>query len=461
MFEKLFRKGKTPTKDEIAKILNASPEALSQFEEQYRAAELKETPPDAPFVSPSVHSAAADTEDIINRIVSELLSETKGIRVKNGKAEPLSFTALSESAAPVTMEEISSLPEPDRPQLTGSLMKRDISEYCAPMLVKFLLDYRKGKDPKERTLDYHMFRQGLDIQDLDPLMYAMLGANPTSMSHWLPALCRANSGRDFFKIPDTTVIRVPLTLLQLSRLGYETLTHTTLEIADRYCRTAFDLKDDGDYFLKTGVFSNKFDFRNCRIRGEEIRDAGQYLLYISSAAVEMASPLNQPSMYGAATTNEWVVREFISDPESDLTIYHGLPLRTEYRVFIDTDTDRVIGIAPYWDPETMRHRFGNCSDKNDPDMVHDYITYSANEEKLMKRFHDNADTVRSRVEEILPALDLKGQWSLDVMQSGEDFYLIDMAPIGVSALRQYVPKELVHEADNWIPDLSKTERRQK
>ena len=451
-----LKKNRTMSRDEIASLLKTSPEALSEFEKQYRAVEMTETEPSAPFMAPSVHSVSETTEDIIERIVSELLSVTDGIRATDGKAEDLSFRSLSgDHRAPVTMEEILSLPEPDRPQLTGSLMKRDMSEDCAPFLVHFLSDFMKEKDPEKRKLCYHMFRQGLDIQDLDPLMYAMLGANPTSMSHWLPALCRANSGRGFFKIPDTTVIRVPLPLLQLSRLGYETLTHTTLEIADRFCRTAFGLKDDGDYFLKTGIFSNKFDFRNCRIRGKEIRDAGQYLLYISTEAVMMASPMNQPSVYGAATTNEWVVREFISDPDSDLTIYHGLPLRTEYRVFIDTDTDRVIGIAPYWDPETMKHRFGHCSDSSDPDMIHDYITYSANEEKLMKRFCGNADTVRSRVEEILPALDLKGQWSLDVMQSGEDFYLIDMAPIGVSALRQYVPKELICDTEVWIPDLSK------
>lgn len=52
----------------------------------------------------------------------------------------------------------------------------------------------------------------------------------------------------------------------------------------------------------------------------------------------------QPSIYGAATTNEWVVREFIKDKENNPCIYKGLPLHTEYRVFIDADTKEVLGI---------------------------------------------------------------------------------------------------------------------
>ena len=49
----------------------------------------------------------------------------------------------------------------------------------------------------------------------------------------------------------------------------------------------------------------------------------------------MAGPLSFPCIYGVSTTNEWVVREFIPDKEGNPCIYHGLPLHTEYRVFVD------------------------------------------------------------------------------------------------------------------------------
>ena len=80
----------------------------------------------------------------------------------------------------------------------------------------------------------------------------------------------------------------------------------------------------------------------------------------------MAGPLTSPCIYGVSTTNEWIVREFIKDKENNGQIYHGLPLHTEYRVFIDFDTDEVIGISPYWEPELMKKRFSKNEDSNDP-----------------------------------------------------------------------------------------------
>ena len=151
-------------------------------------------------------------------------------------------------------------------------------------------------------------------------------------------------------------------------------------------------------------------------------------------------------MYGAGTTNEWVVREFIEDPDNNPCIYHGMPLRTEYRVFIDCDTDEILGITPYWRPDIMKKRFGNESDRNTPDMIHDYIIYTAHEPVLMKRYEENKDRIISEVKNLLPAIDLPGQWSLDIMQNGNDFYLIDMAMAYSSALNDIVPKsKLLHD----------------
>ena len=123
-----------------------------------------------------------------------------------------------------------------------------------------------------------------------------------------------------------------------------------------------------------------------------VKEIGQYLLFISFQASCFAhydlSGRNQPSIYGAATTNEWVVREFIKDKENNPCIYKGLPLHTEYRVFIDADTKEVLGINPYWDPDVMKKRFGKEADANNPDMVHDYVIYAA------KRDHETVTIFR-------------------------------------------------------------------
>jgi hypothetical protein len=218
----------------------------------------------------------------------------------------------------------------------------------------------------------------------------------------------------------------------------------------------FELNTDNEYFVKTGTYSSKFDFRNCRVAGDkEVRELGEYLLFIHSQAVRMADPLNNVSIYGVSTTNEWVVREFIPDDGTDPTIYHGLPLRTEYRAFVDFDTDTVLGIHPYWDPEVMKNRFDRAAD-SDIDAAHDAVTYRMNENRLKKSYDANKDRVVSHLENVIKDVNLEGQWSVDIMQNGDDFWLIDMAVAENSAFyEETVPERLRHPMEeNWLPDLS-------
>lgn len=215
--------------------------------------------------------------------------------------------------------------------------------------------------------------------------------------------------------------------------------------------SAFGLELDKDYFIKTGTYSSKFDFRNCHVYGEkEVAELGEYLTFIQFQAFQMASPLSQPIIYGVSTTNEWVVREFIPDKENNPVIYKGLPLHTEYRLFIDADTNQILGCSPYWDPEVMKKRFDEHRDGHDE---HDAITYAIHEDTLMRRFNENKDMIVNRVKDLLPDLQLHGQWSLDIMQNGDDFWLIDMALAENSAgYDKYVqPSDRKPSQENWIP----------
>ena len=201
------------------------------------------------------------------------------------------------------------------------------------------------------------FKQGLSILDLDPVCYETLSCNMNSMGYWFPKIHSINQDSEAFKIPNTTIMKVPMPVLQLSRLEYSLINPVTKKIVNDFVHRAFLLEDDKTYFVKTGTFSNKFDFRNCKVSGSEVKELGEYLLYDSYCASQMAGPLNTPSIVGPALTNEWVVREFIEDPEDNPTIYKGLPLRTEFRVFVDFDTNKVLSVVNYWDEETMINRF--------------------------------------------------------------------------------------------------------
>lgn len=102
----------------------------------------------------------------------------------------------------------------------------------------------------------------------------------------------------------------------------------------------------------------------------------------------------------------------------------------------------------------MKQRFGHEIDAHTPDNTHDYVIYSMHEETLMKRYEDNKNTVLTHVKELLPNLHLNGQWSLDIMQNGDDFWLIDMATADLSALSDCVPKGLLRKSkENWIPQI--------
>lgn len=446
----------TVNKDKIAKILQTNTEALEAFEKAYKT-QILSTVSDN-FFEVNAKQAVEEHEgivvgqmscDLIERIVEELVVQTPIFTFDGEKITTVSTKALPDNL--VSLEDIKNISETIQPQLTGTLMKKDINEPVYPILAEMYERWIKKKDIHA----YHMFRQGLDIMDLDPVAYEIIGMNVNSMGHWLPEIVKPVVEQRFFKIPKTKIIKVPITMLQLTRQDYASLTRTTLDIVDLFCKKVFDLDENQEYFIKTGTYSSKFDFRNAYVHGaKEVRELGEYLLYIHFQALQMASPLAHPCIYGVSTTNEWVVREFIHDKENNPCIYKGLPLHTEYRVFVDFDTNEVIGINPYWDPNVMKNRFGNSEDSDSPHNVHDYVIYKAHEDKLMERYNQNKDLIVEKVGEILSEINLSGQWSLDIMQNGDDFWIIDMALAQNSALIECVPRELRRTTEeNWIPKL--------
>lgn len=451
--------------DTAAAMLRTTPGLLREFERSYHANVLdrKNAPtgplgPDARSVieSRSGHDLSDEALALDARIVRELLSDTGVIRYDGERLTTIPALAPVPEKY-VTESDVNALQTGERPQLAGELIHRQIDAVNYPLLLDM---WRRAADPKrsarQRHEAYGMFRTGLDLLDLDPVMYRMLDLNPAGMGHWLPKLVEANTGRGFFRIPRTTIAKVPMTLLQLSRVEYESLTAATLDVVDRWAQAAFRLNPDGEYFIKTGTFSSKYDYRNAHVTGpHEVAQIGEYLLYIQSQAVEMAGPLNEPAMYGVSTTNEFVVREYVPDRLGLPTIYMGLPLRCEYRCFIDCDTDELLGIHPYWDPEVMNKRFRDAPDASNPHMRHDAVTYAMRESSLMREYGESKDLVAAHVRELLPGLGLAGQWSLDIMRDGDDYWLIDMAPAERSTFyERTVPKGKRRPmVENWIPEL--------
>lgn len=448
---------------EAAKLLQIKPELLEKFEKAYEQIENKKTkfPKNAKDAAEEkrgvISDYTKDQNDIISRVINGLLMDCNVLSYDGHKISTNCALNDTNGYKNVTMNELKQIPLKIRPQLTRTAMKKDIEDN-AYQIVLFIYDkYKNAKTEKEKTQYYGQFRNMLDTMDLDPILYEMLGCNPTSMGYWLPKIIPSVQTCTELKIPKTKILKVPLPILQLTRLSHTELNRTTLDIVNEVIYQAFNLNENETYMIKTGVFSNKFDFRNVKVTTpKEVHELGEYLLFIQNAATMKCNILNgNPILYGPATTNEWVVREFIEDEENNPCIYHGMPLHTEYRVFVDFDAQEILGIAPYWEPNTMKNRFEKSTDSNDSDMIHDAIIYRMHEPVLMERYEKNKDFVLSQIQQLLnDKPGIPGQWSIDIMQNGTNFWLIDMATADVSALKECVPKnKLKTTSTNWIPKL--------
>ena len=433
--------------DLVALLLKDNPERQREFENLYEQFEV-----DAENLNLFQQNAAKvidksdkflalseSAETLVNQIVEELVSQTVFWDSSKGEVlpSPQPVRYLTGSKTFLSLQDKGL-------QFSGYLCKQDMPESSS----KALLSQYKSYVKTGHKIFYNLFRQGLDILDLDPFVYELLNHDPNTMSNWLFAIKEVVDQTNFFKIPRTRIIKVPLALLQSTRVyEYQELSPLSLEIINRYAQKVFELDLEKDYFIKTGTFSSKFDFRNAKVtKGQEVSELGSYLWYIQHQANQMASPLNNRVIYGVSSNNEWVVREFIDDKENNPTIYNGLPLHTEYRVFVDFDTEEVIGISPYWHPEVMKENFLDIGVSAPIQKTHDYINYINHEETLMKRYEENKDLVVSEVLKLLNDCKLKGQWSIDVMQNGSDFWLIDMARASESALSDCVPKDKLKQA---------------
>ena len=425
----LNKKSDNLTVEKAVSIFKNNKEKFEEFEEFYKNNILTEIPDNyfevnSRQATDKVTTAGKIDYELVKRIVDELVNGTQLIEIKDNKV--IEKTLSCENNPIIDFKELMELDRNKQVQFTKNFSKFDISPAES---LKTLIFFAKH--------NYGMFRGGLETLDLSPTLYKILDNNMNQMGYWLPKVAGISS----FKIPDTKIIKVPLSLLQLGRVfEYRELTPTTFKIINEYCKRVFDLNLDETYFIKNGVYSSKFDFRNAKVTTpQEVAELGQYLFYIHQQACQMASLLNNKSFYGCGTTTEWIVREYIETPVKE-TIYMGLPLNTEYRVFVDFDTKTILSDNQYWDKEVMNKRFSENRNSHD---VHDVITYNMASERLEKTYADNISKVRNMVQELLDNnIEMTGQWSIDIMQVENDFYLIDMALAENSFYYNSVPKEL-------------------
>ena len=287
-------------------------------------------------------------------------------------------------------------------------------------------DGLSDSDPQKANIDALISRT-LSVSDLTPKTYDRFKQNPNAFSSWYPQLAKAIADSNSpFKTPASKCITLPIELAQFMRIEYGETTEQDKKTFNNFVFHALALEDDKTYFIKTGNFSMKFEFHNARCT--EPREMGEYFQVINNFAMQV----------GAGTTVELVAREYIKDVEDNPTIYNGMPLRTEFRAFVDFDANTLIGIVPYWHPIVMKRALNNphASPEQQERTKQDFVTYCAHEDALTAKYNDLLPTVRRELKALIPHVGLSGRYSVDVMKNGDDLYVIDMALMAESALSE-------------------------
>ena len=313
-------------------------------------------------------------------------------------------------------------PTPQRAIVKGKIARTDGFD------VDGIIDFLENKmnalpdGSKEKIQLKNQISGTLSVSDLTEKLYIRFANNKNSLFNWISEVQHAlkNTNTELLS-PKTKVYRLPIELAQFIRIEYHETSAEDKALFNQIIFEKFGLEDGKTYFIKTGNFSSKFQFANAKC--SEPREMGEYFQVINNFAMSV----------GAAQTIDLVVREYIEDVENNPTIYNGMPLRTEFRAFVDCDKEELIGIVPYWHPIVMKRALKmGLSDS----MVADYQTYQNHEDKLMAEYNHYLPRVRKAIQEMLPELKLEGQYSIDVMKNGDDLYVIDLALMSESALTE-------------------------
>ena len=227
-----------------------------------------------------------------------------------------------------------------------------------------------------------------------------------NVSYWFPKVKDCG-----IKVPETFVKQIPEDLF-----GHLFMDHPEKDIDCVYNWVENELMPSipkslyGLVFVKNGAFSNKFDFSTCSVRCN--------VLELTRAIIE----INYASlMFDTGGNTEIVIRERIPFDESKTaTIYHGMPLRNEYRIFYDFDNHKALYSANYWDWSYCHEAISrNVTDK---------IVYEKVYNELHAHYIFNQYKVMKLVEEHMKDVNLSGIWSVDILEDEQgEFWLIDMA----------------------------------
>lgn len=235
-------------------------------------------------------------------------------------------------------------------------------------------------------------------------------------SYWFPLIDNSTTkGDSSLLVPETKIVQ-----LDFEHWDLLTTDKANMDITEKLNiylkRKLGNFRKGETLFLKTGIFSNKFEFSQTQCNVERT-NLGQNLkdMYYFSMVV------------GAYKTTEAVFRENILSKEDVPEIYDGMPLHTEFRVFYDFDNKELVGVSNYWNPELMTSK----------SLGEDYEEYKKAKGKIVCEYENDKFKVAEEVMKFMAGVSgFQGKWSVDIMKNGNDYWLIDMSRMEYSSLRE-------------------------
>lgn len=245
--------------------------------------------------------------------------------------------------------------------------------------------------------------------------------NPNEFAFWFPKIVSTG-----FRIPESKVIQLPLDLYYAVYNEEGAYSPKTTAALKAYISVMWPLSDgdldiNAPLFFKQGTASGKFTFgRSCIAHGLD-----DIVRKIRSTSYEALCCDKPQSAY-------LVFRELIRPGYDRPTIYGGMPLNTEFRVFYDFDSHAFINAFNYWgDHDAMVERM----DSGEAEVYESvFPVLEAEYSTLLPR-------LMAECNEKLKDVVLRGKWSVDFMWTGSEFVLIDMATMAQSYFADKVNEE--------------------
>lgn len=238
-----------------------------------------------------------------------------------------------------------------------------------------------------------------------------LRRDPNNFSYWFP--CVRHLDECGVAIPRSVIQPVPDELLEAFYMangdGKDVIAKWVHETVMPLLQYDFP---NQPVFLKNGCFSNKFNFNSSCLLKAPIReeDLLKQIILIQHYSL----------CFDTSGNMEMVFREVIPAPDSR-TIYNGMPLRPEMRVFYDFGNHDYLYDVNYWDWDYCHDGIANHN-------WEDGNTYEEAYPSLVAKYTERRETFLPVIKNALKTVEGLGEiWSVDFILDNDKVWLIDMA----------------------------------